>query len=118
MKEATKSLNASSKPKQILNKKYSLERGASTGTCSKAELGVDIKAWAGQSCSSQGTGTQWWNMPWTCPKSPFATLSYQASLFIHANGAEGKINVKAKELNVKQHISLVLFLYPTRPISW
>lgn len=116
MKEATKSLNASSKSKQILNKKYSLERGASTGTCSKAELGVDIKAWAGQSCSSQGTGTQWWNMPWTCPKSPFATLSYQASLLIH--GAEGKINVKAKELNMKQHISLVLFLYPTRPISW
>lgn len=66
---------------------------------------------------SQGTGTRWWNMPRTCPESPFATLSYQASLFIHANGAEGKINVKAKELNMKQHIPLVLFLYPTRPIS-
>lgn len=56
VKEATKSLNASSKPKQIFNKKYSPERGTSTGTCSKAELGVDIKAWAGQSCCLKGQG--------------------------------------------------------------
>lgn len=57
-------------------------------------------------------------MPWTHPKSPFATLSYQISRFIHTNGAEGKISVKGKELNVKQHIPLVLFLHPMRPISW
>lgn len=68
----------------------------------KSVLGADSRAWAGQSCYSQGTGTRWWNTPWTCPKSPFATLSYQISIFIHANGAEENTNIKAKELNMKQ----------------
>lgn len=64
----------------------------------KPELRADTRAWAGQSCCSQGMGTQWGGRSLVCSKSPFATLIYQVSVFIHANGAERNTNVKAEEL--------------------
>lgn len=107
VKEATKSLNASSKPKQIFNEKYSPERRASTGTCSQAGAG----------CWRQGLGRAELLLSrdrdsavehtMDLPQVTFCHTQRPISIFIHTNGAEENINVKAKELNVKQGTSLL-----------
>lgn len=98
VKEATRSLNASSKPKQLFNEKYSPERRASMGTCSQARAGSWRQGLGRAELLFPRDGDSVRGRSLVCSKSPFATLIYQISIFIHANGAEGNTNVKAKEL--------------------
>lgn len=56
VKQATKSLNASSKPKQIFSKKYSLERGASTAHVPRQSWVLTPRPGQGRAAALKGQG--------------------------------------------------------------